>query len=194
MEQLMENPPKTSNGGKKKKLKIRITFTLVLLLVFIVLVIGISGFSFHSYTKTNPSFCASCHNMESHVTSYLTSNHLDNVHSQANVMCKDCHSNYTVFDETKSLFTYISGDYDEIFTKRKFDSEMCLQCHISMEYQAEQTVYLARNPHDSHYPELQCTTCHAAHSNQVDYCSQCHDNGEQRMIEKINAKDPASGS
>ena len=50
-----------------------------------------------------------------------------------------------------------------------------------MEYHAARTDYLIRNPHLSHWPDVKCTTCHISHGEQVDYCSQCHDNGNQRM-------------
>ncbi len=175
-----------TDRSKNHKFRLRITTTTIFIALGIILVIGISGFSFHSYIKTAPSFCATCHNMESHVTSYLSSSHLDNVHYQANVMCKDCHSNYTVIDEATSLVQYVTGDYDDIFTKRKYDNQMCLQCHISQEFQAQQTDYLTRNPHDSHWPDLPCGTCHVSHANQVNYCAQCHENGGQQMIEEIN--------
>lgn len=186
----IETSDETQNDGKKKKNKIRITTTAILFLICIILVIGFSGFSFNSYIKTSPSLCATCHNMESHVTSYLSSNHMDNVHAQASVMCKDCHSSFTVFDETQSLVKYVAGDYKKIFSKRKYGDEMCLQCHISMEHLAKQTSYLVRNPHDSHWPDLKCVTCHISHNNQVNYCAQCHENGGQQMIEKINSKSP----
>jgi nitrate/TMAO reductase-like tetraheme cytochrome c subunit len=188
IETSVETPAETPHEDKRKKLKIRITTTSILFAICIIMVIGISGFSFHIYIKTNPGFCSTCHNMASHVTSYLTSNHMDNVHAQAGVMCKDCHSDFTVLDETQSLVKYVTGDYKKVFTKRKYGDDMCLQCHISMEHLAMQTSYLVRNPHASHWPDLKCVTCHISHGNQVNYCAQCHENGGQRMIEKINSK------
>lgn len=186
-----ENPagvPQPEAGKEKKKFKFKITLTSVLVGVLVLVAVGILGFSFHSYVKATPEFCSACHNMESHVTSYLSSDHLDNVHAQANVTCKECHSNYTLFDEASSMVKYVTGDYKDIFTKRKYDDTMCLQCHVSMEFQAVETSNLERNPHDSHYPALKCSTCHMAHTDQVNYCAQCHDNGGQRMIEEINSK------
>lgn len=75
---------------------------------------------------------------------------MDNVHKCAGVGCKDCHSSYSYWDEVQSAINYISGDYERVLSRRKVDDTMCLQCHISMEYQATRTDYLTRNPHLSH--------------------------------------------
>lgn len=136
---------------------------------------------FDQYAYDSPGFCASCHNMEKHVATYLDSNYMDHVHFEANVMCKDCHFDYTIKDELTSVVKYISGDYDKVFSQHKFDDQMCLNCHISLDYHADRTDNLRRNPHLSHWPELRCGSCHISHGEQVDYCSRCHDNGGQRM-------------
>jgi nitrate/TMAO reductase-like tetraheme cytochrome c subunit len=153
-----------------------------------ILIIGVAGFGMTTYAAMTPSFCAVCHNMASHVTSYQSSNHLDNVHAQANVLCKDCHSSYTMIDEAKSLVSYVTGNYKEIFSKRKVGNEMCLKCHINNTFQAIKTSNLVRNPHDGHFPDLTCNACHKAHASQVNYCAQCHENGGQKMIEAMNSK------
>ena len=154
-------------------------------LAFIALVIvnvGIfSFFAIDNHSRTSPQFCASCHNMESHVESYLTGDSMDNVHFQANVGCKDCHYDYTVVEEVASLVQYVSGDYDKVIKRRKVENDMCLQCHISLDYQADRTDFLNKNPHLSHWPDLRCTSCHISHDKQEDYCSRCHENGGQRM-------------
>jgi hypothetical protein len=131
-------------------------------------------------SDTNPQFCATCHNMERYVDSYLTGTTLDAVHGEANVQCKDCHD-YPLKAEIESGIKYVTGNYDKSMPRRKFGAEMCTQCHISMAYQANKTDHLVRNPHASHYPDMRCTNCHISHGEQVDYCSQCHDNGGQRM-------------
>jgi hypothetical protein len=149
--------------------------------ILLVIVIAIAGSGAALYASdTNPEFCAVCHNMQGHVDSYLNSNHMDNVHAQANVGCKDCHD-YPIPAEVESLVRYVTGAYDKNMPRRKFDQEMCLKCHISLEYQANRTDFLVRNPHLSHWPDVPCGTCHISHGEQVDYCGQCHDNGGQRM-------------
>lgn len=142
--------------------------------------VGLGSMAIIHQSDTNPAFCGACHNMQRHVTSYLTGNTLDAVHGKAGVQCKECHD-YPIPAEIESGIKFITGNYDKDMPRRKFDDEMCLQCHISNEYLANQTDYLARNPHLSHWPDLKCRSCHISHGEQVDYCSQCHDNGGQRM-------------
>lgn len=154
------------------------TFGMVLLALNFVLMIGPAV---QHYGHTNPQACATCHNMEPYVDSYLNSNHLDNVHRQANVGCQDCHTDYTLWDEIGSAWRYVRGDYQTPMKHHTFDQVMCTRCHISMEYQAARTDFLVRNPHLSHWPDLVCSDCHLAHKEQIDYCSRCHDNGGQRM-------------
>ena len=134
-------------------------------------------------SDVNPNFCSTCHIMEPYVDSYLTSNHLDNVHAQANVQCKQCHSDYDIPAEIESGIKFITGNYDKDMPQRRFDDHVCTQCHISMEFLAKTTDYLRRNPHASHWPDLKCRSCHISHGEQIDYCSECHENGGQRMIE-----------
>jgi nitrate/TMAO reductase-like tetraheme cytochrome c subunit len=153
---------------------------------FVLAIISLSIFGFlgtDNYIRNNPEFCASCHNMESHVESYLTSNHLDNLHNKANVGCKDCHADYTVIDEAQSLFKYATNNYNVRFSRIKVEDSMCLSCHIGGEILAAQTDYLVRNPHESHWPNAKCTDCHLSHEKQVNYCARCHDDGGQRMLE-----------
>ena len=155
----------------------------------IIVLIGWAGtmsyYSFDKYSHETPEFCGTCHNMEYHVNSYLDSNHLDNAHFQAGVECQDCHTEYTLVEKMKSGLQYVTGDYDRIPIKRKFDDAMCLECHVSMEHQAEKTDFLVKNPHLSHWPDLRCGSCHLSHEPQIDYCSRCHDNGGQRMTGEV---------
>lgn len=175
------SPESEPSAARKKR---NVTWVAVALgaLVFIN-VIGVAYVAADNYTRATPQFCSSCHNMESHVDSYLTSNHMDSVHFRAGVGCKDCHSDYSLIDEAKSVVQYVTGDYERVWSRRKIEDKMCLQCHIDLEYHADRTDYLSRNPHLSHWPDLRCNACHLSHDKQVDYCSRCHENGGQRMTE-----------
>lgn len=154
--------------------------------ILIVAIIAVGGLSLGliHQSDTNPNFCATCHIMDANVTSYLTSNNLDNVHYQTGVQCKDCHD-YPVSAEITSGFKFITGNYEVDETgalaKRTFDPEICTQCHISLEHVAEKTIDLDRNPHDNHTGIETCSTCHVSHGEQIDYCSSCHENGGQTM-------------
>jgi nitrate/TMAO reductase-like tetraheme cytochrome c subunit len=155
----------------------------------IVLIAGIAfslaGMVVINQSDTNPNFCATCHIMQTNVTSYLTSVNLDHVHEQAGVECKECH-NYPLSAEISSGIKFVTGNYakDENgnVKARKYGDELCTKCHISLDHVATLTDFLFRNPHASHFPDLACSTCHVAHGTQIDYCSTCHSNGGQRMI------------
>lgn len=152
---------------------------LVLLILLNVLVIA--AFAVEHRSRSDAEFCSSCHNMTAHVDSYLASTNMDSAHRLAKVGCKDCHADYTVLDELRSVVNYVRGDFEEVFPRHKFGDEMCNGCHVSLEFQAAKTDHLRRNPHRGHYPDLRCGACHLAHDRQVDLCGRCHDNGGQRM-------------
>lgn len=176
-----DNTDTPTKAGKAKK---RLAWSAIALIALcVVLAVGAAGYTVDHISRTNPNFCGTCHNMTSHVESYLSSNHLDFVHSQAGVGCKDCHSDYSIPEEISSAVSYVTGDYEMPFKKIRVSSDMCLQCHIDNMYQAQNTAHLTRNPHNNHNGEMRCTTCHVSHGEQVDFCSDCHDNGGQMMIE-----------
>ena len=149
--------------------------------------VGLSAAAIIHESDTNPELCRTCHLMEAHVDSYLTSSNLDHAHEQAGVECKECHD-YSIEAEVTSAIKYVTGDYDVVsasnpeLIRRTFGDEMCLKCHVSYEHIANQTDYLVRNPHLSHWPSPACRTCHVSHGEQIDYCSECHDNGGQRLV------------
>lgn len=155
---------------------------IVLVLVLSLNLAVIAALSVDHYSRTSARFCASCHIMKPYADSYQASDHMDSIHRQAHVGCRDCHAGYTVLDELESVWRYYGwGDDQELLGRRVFDQAMCTRCHISMQYHAARTDFLVRNPHLSHWPDLVCGDCHPAHADQIDYCSYCHDNGGQRM-------------
>ena len=127
-----------------------------------------------------PDGCAACHPMRRYVASFQTGRDLDAAHRRANVGCYDCHQGYSLTARTRTAALYVVGAVGEP-KRRRYDEAMCNRCHVSMEHQAAHTDLLLRNPHLRHWPELVCADCHLAHGAQIDFCSQCHDNGGQRM-------------
>ena len=114
-----------------------------------------------------PDGCAACHPMRRYVASFQTGRDLDAAHRRANVGCYDCHQGYSLTARTRTAALYVVGAVGEP-KRRRYD-------------EAAHTDLLLRNPHLSHWPELVCADCHLAHGAQIDFCSQCHDNGGQRM-------------
>lgn len=170
------------NQIKEKKKFNWAKFAIIANIVLVVGIgIGLASMAIIHQSDTNPNFCGTCHNMDSYVDSYLTGHTMDSVHAKAGVQCKECHSDYDIPAEIESGIKFITGNYDKDMPQRKFDDEVCTQCHISMEYIALQTDSLRRNPHASHWPDLKCRSCHISHGEQIDYCSECHDNDGQRM-------------
>jgi nitrate/TMAO reductase-like tetraheme cytochrome c subunit len=181
------NPEQPENKfvTKKKNKKKHVWTILGIVILFLVIAGGAtSGYLIH-LSNTSPEFCSTCHIMDYNVNSYLTSNDLDNLHYQAGVECKECHD-YPVKAEITSGIKFLVGDYtvdaEGKLLPVTYDNTMCLKCHISYKHLATSTDFLTKNPHNSHNGELACKTCHVSHGDQIDYCSQCHDNGDQRMI------------
>ena len=50
----------------------------------------------------------------------------------------------------------------------------CVACHGPHSELVKKTANQARNPHDSHYPDLECTTCHHGHQPLENFCATCH--------------------
>jgi cytochrome c nitrite reductase small subunit len=177
----------TKPAKKANWLKISIIANIAIVVIVAAAALGMAVLH---QSDTNPSFCGTCHIMQKNVNSYLTGTNLDHVHDLANVECKECHE-YPIPAEIASGIKFVTGNYevgaDGQLAKRKYGNEMCLQCHISYDFVAERTAGLDKNPHKSHLGELPCSTCHISHGEQIDYCSQCHDNGDQEMIKAPDA-------
>jgi fumarate reductase flavoprotein subunit len=74
-------------------------------------------------------------------------------HAAAGLTCASCHGNAKPSDVAL---------------------DTCLSCHVSYRELARKTANRLRNPHDSHYPNLECTTCHHGHQKEENFCAGCH--------------------
>jgi hypothetical protein len=182
------------------KTKRPIWFKISLITTFLLLIwlaVDLTAGAVIHQSNTDPEFCANCHIMQANVESYLTSNHLDHVHAEAGVMCKDCHSDYTLQQEIRAGIAYYANNYlvneDGTFPKRDYTDEICTQCHGGMSDVAPQTDFLYFNPHDSGMGDFTCDTCHPSHDAQIDYCNDCHEAPGQRMIEDRSPRDEKIG-
>ena len=172
-----EESNEQDGGGQRR----RFTAGRALIVLVLLNIVVLAAFAVERRSRTDAEFCSSCHNMTAHVDSYLGSTHMDDAHRRAKVGCKDCHADYTLVDEMRSVVNFVAGNYDEVYARHKYGDEMCNGCHVGLEVQAAKTDHLRRNPHRGHYPDLRCGACHLAHGRQIDYCGRCHDNGGQRM-------------
>ena len=145
--------------------------------VFLVLFVslGLVNAAFGAWKLTyNPDACRMCHIIRPYVESYYDSPHLDNVHEQAGVGCKDCH-HASPTDVAGEAIAYVFGTYHNPLREARVSRQVCLECHRSYESLVERTSDLDPNPHLSHLTELECYLCHKSHQESQLYCLQCHD-------------------
>jgi hypothetical protein len=128
--------------------------------------------------QKDPQSCAKCHLIEPYVESWKNSDFLDHKHEQSGVACLECHQ-VTVQQEKKHLAKFNKKAYKVPLEEREYSNDLCFRCHGSYQEIIERTKDykgkgLSRNPHESHYGEIDCNLCHKAHRASIDYCSQCH--------------------
>lgn len=103
-------------------------------------------------------------------------------HAALGYECADCHTG-DLQAEVAGLAA-ADGAEPALASSYYMDSETCLSCHGgTWEELAKLTDGLGDyNPHDSIHGTIEnCNECHKGHSDQVDVCSECHDNGGQTM-------------
>ena len=144
----------------------------------VLVVIAAAGVALWNYHE-QPQFCALCHIMKPYLESWNGSDMLAHVHAEADVACLDCHEP-TMKEQIAELTAFVTGDYQQPLRERRFGTkEWCLGCHE--ETYPDLVVLTAereRNPHDSHWGEMDCRICHKVHRESVLYCTQCHDDVE----------------
>ena len=106
---------------------------------------------------------------------------LELTHAQMNLTCKDCHTQSTLASVAE-LVNQVFHNYQIPLKDHGVRPEECLRCHVSYAYLADRTkdlkgpdgFPLGRNPHDSHWGQLDCGICHKMHKTSIDYCAECH--------------------
>ncbi len=170
----------TKEAAPKKRMRRPKKPAIIVSILFVVIAAGAVGFGIW---HEQPSFCnAICHSpMDTYYESYDEGTGMARIHKEAHVTCLDCHE--TSFGQQLSeAWTWVIGDFSEPLDMMNYDDSTCLTCHISEEFQAAKTDLIEFNPHADAHQALACTDCHKSHNEQVNYCSNCHDNGGQRMI------------
>lgn len=144
-------------------------------LAVLVVAAGVGLWEYHK----KPQFCGTCHIMKPYVESWVSSDLLARVHAENDIACLDCHES-NLKQQVEEVIAYVTGDYKVPLRERTMLKEECLSCHEHGSYAelAELTRDREdlnnRNPHDSHWGELECHICHNMHRPSVLYCAQCH--------------------
>lgn len=141
----------------------------------VVVILGLASMGMVSLNDgiKRPGYCATCHE-EPHFRSWEHSDYLAQRHADAAIRCQTCHPQ-TVSKGVHNIFVRVRGNYR--LRRLRVPKRMCLQCHAHDSYAAlvERTGGRKKNPHQSHYGEIDCRICHKMHQPSVDYCSACHD-------------------
>ena len=153
-------------------LKRRSVWVIVGVALVIVLVAGVAGWNYHE----QPQFCATCHVMQLYLESWESPPLLAHMHAEEDVTCLECHEP-TIQQQMEEGIKFVTNDYENPLKEREFGQEWCLRCHEHESYQEliQRTEELELNPHESHYGEMECSTCHKVHRESEDHCAQCHD-------------------
>lgn len=123
------------------------------------------------------------------------------VHRDANVTCMGCHvpslseqigegigwatGGYTVYDTEAQTAVLPQRTLADLTEARGVEGDaLCMNdaCHTNGTMPAtrddlEQATAKGsgRNPHDQHHGAIACDSCHKAHTQSINYCSDCHD-------------------
>ena len=145
-------------------------------IVVAVIVAGAAGWKYHE----QPQFCADlCHLMEPYEASWESSDFEVRAHAEAGLVCLDCHEP-TIKEQVEEVIHYATNDFSDPLRERKMPMETCLSCkeHGTYQEMVEVTQPLEeeweRNPHNSHWGEMECHLCHNMHRPSVNYCASCH--------------------
>jgi len=163
---------------------VRSGYKIALLIAMIVTVVTASLASSDIWLKhriQTTDYCSNCHVIEPYYNSWKNSDYLANTHAQAGITCQDCHTQ-TTRGALKEIFKNVTHDFKEPLKDQSARPVDCLQCHGSYADLAEATknlqgpdgFLLGRNPHNSHWGQIDCGICHKMHKPSVDFCSGCH--------------------
>ena len=128
--------------------------------------------------QKDPASCASCHVIKPYVKTWKSSDFLDHKHSEAGIGCLECHQ-LAENQQRENVTKFREKAFKTPLDKREYPNDFCFRWHGSYKEVAERTKNfrekgLSRNPHESHYGDLDCNLCHKSHKPSMDYCSECH--------------------
>lgn len=147
--------------------------------VFLVLAAAITA---ALVVTSQPSFCRSCHLMETRYVSWERSAHADEAD------CLDCHAEPGPWGEVKAhlngaryLYVLVTGR-EQVILRAEVPEGTCVQCHAVRDLpEGSEGVDIA---HENHYrADVPCETCHAGFHDDIgggampanlDGCTECH--------------------
>ena len=126
-------------------------------------------------------YCAGCHVIAPYYDSWKSSPYLAHTHEELGIVCQDCHTR-TVRAAVTEFVKNVAHRYEIPLKDHRVRPADCLHCHGSYEELASLTKNLkgpdgfplGRNPHDSHWGQIDCGICHKMHKASVDLCAGCH--------------------
>jgi len=131
-----------------------------------------------SLYQKDPQSCVKCHLIKPYVETWTHSDFLDHQHEKSGIGCLECHQ-LTPQQEKQHVAKFNRKAYPSPLEEREYANDLCFRCHGSYQDIIARTKEykekgLTRNPHESHYGEIDCNLCHKMHRPSIDYCSQCH--------------------
>jgi len=147
-----------------KKEKMPLYKKAVLIGIACVLIMG-AGAASVLKASNNPEFCTICHNMQPYYDSWNDSDLLAHKHKEAGIdNCHECHES-DLLTQAEEGFKYLTGDFEDPLTKRRFTQDFCLKCHTEFEAATglNQDNPGQENPYDNHNRGLECYICHSMH-------------------------------
>jgi hypothetical protein len=150
-------------------------------LVFLIFATGDLMAAEKSPYQEAPQSCAGCHIIKPYVESWKNSDFLAHKHEQAKIACAECHQ-LNAKQKSQNIAAFKNRKYKSPLDEREYGNDLCFRCHGSYQEVRERTKDfkdkgLLRNPHESHYGDMDCNMCHKIHRTSIDYCSQCHETG-----------------
>lgn len=166
-------------------------FLLVLVVLVLLAAVGGGG---GLYYASLPSFCNSCHIMQTRYVSWKRSSHGDRV------KCITCHSEPGLWGEMKAhiegtryIYALVTGERSGPVLKAQVGNPTCLQCHSESSLASRDQV---GRPSVNHAPHVRAdVSCGACHGSLVhgslsgrdpippkDRCVNCHKPPDRRLL------------
>jgi cytochrome c nitrite reductase small subunit len=150
--------------------------------VLAIVIVAIAAGAMHVKTRAQTTdYCAGCHVIAPYYNTWKSSPYLAHSHEELGIVCQDCHTR-TARAALIELMRNATRSYEIPLKEHRVHPEECLRCHASYTALASRTrnlkgpdgFALGRNPHDSHWGQLDCGICHKMHRASVDLCAGCH--------------------